>query len=138
MSFSLSVPFVKASACGNDFLIIDGIHAPVNLAEFSRQICDRHQGVGADGVEWLFPASDADDHWWIPSGQSLFSTNPADNAATESAQRVIDHARERGVLLLKCGPHKNVVRLLPPLTASPGEITSGVSMLDAAVHDARA
>ena len=54
------------------------------------------------------------------------------------AQRVIDAARDRGLLLLKCGPHKNVVRLLPPLTASPEEITSGVAMLDAAVLDARA
>jgi diaminopimelate epimerase len=56
------VPFVKASACGNDFLIIDGTNAPSDLAVFSRRICDRHQGVGADGVEWLFPASDADIH----------------------------------------------------------------------------
>ena len=56
----------------------------------------------------------------------------------ELAQRVIDAARDRGLLLLKCGPHKNVVRLLPPLTASPEEITSGVAMLDAAVLDARA
>jgi len=54
------VPFVKASACGNDFLIIDGIYAPADLAVFSRQICDRHHGIGADGVEWLFPAHDAD------------------------------------------------------------------------------
>jgi diaminopimelate epimerase len=54
------IPFVKASACGNDFLIIDGIHAPADLAEFSQRICERHQGVGADGVEWLFPAEDAD------------------------------------------------------------------------------
>jgi len=54
------VPFVKASACGNDFLIIDGIFAPADLAAFSRRICDRHEGVGADGVEWLFPAPDAD------------------------------------------------------------------------------
>jgi diaminopimelate epimerase len=54
------IPFVKASACGNDFLIIDGIHAPADLAAFSRRICERHQGVGADGVEWLFPAQDAD------------------------------------------------------------------------------
>jgi diaminopimelate epimerase len=30
------------------------------LAAFSRRICARHQGVGADGVEWLFPAHDAD------------------------------------------------------------------------------
>jgi len=33
-----------------------------------------------------FPASDADDHWWMPSGQAFYSTNPADNAATELAQ----------------------------------------------------
>jgi diaminopimelate epimerase len=57
---SASVPFVKASACGNDFLLIDGMHAPADLAGFSRRICDRHAGVGADGVEWLFPAPDAD------------------------------------------------------------------------------
>jgi diaminopimelate epimerase len=55
-----SIPFVKASACGNDFLIIEGMHAPADLAAFSRQLCDRHNGVGADGVEWLFPAQDAD------------------------------------------------------------------------------
>jgi diaminopimelate epimerase len=54
------VPFVKATACGNDFLIIDGMHAPADLGAFTRQICDRHNGVGADGVEWLFPANDAD------------------------------------------------------------------------------
>lgn len=54
------VPFTKASACGNDFLIIDGACAPADLYEFSRRICDRHNGVGADGVEWLFPAQDAD------------------------------------------------------------------------------
>ena len=56
------VPFTKASACGNDFLIIDGTAAPADLAEFSRRICDRHNGVGADGVEWLFPANGADMH----------------------------------------------------------------------------
>jgi diaminopimelate epimerase len=61
MTLSASaIPFVKASACGNDFLIIDGIHAPADIGEFSKRICDRHQGVGADGVEWLFPTQKAD------------------------------------------------------------------------------
>jgi diaminopimelate epimerase len=55
-----SIPFVKATACGNDFLIIGMEHAPADIAAFSRQICDRHNGVGADGVEWVLPASDAD------------------------------------------------------------------------------
>lgn len=57
-------------------------------------------------------------------------------ADADLAQRVIDKARDQGLLLLKCGPHKNVVRLLPPLTATAGEITSGVAILEAAVLDA--
>ena len=56
----MKVPFTKASACGNDFLIIDGVNAPADLHQFSKQVCNRHNGVGADGVEWLFSASDAD------------------------------------------------------------------------------
>jgi diaminopimelate epimerase len=57
-----SVSFTKASACGNDFLIIDAQHAPADLHAFTRQICDRHNGVGADGVEWLeqYKGKDAD------------------------------------------------------------------------------
>jgi diaminopimelate epimerase len=55
----MAVPFVKATACGNDFLIIDGAHAPADMASFTRRICDRHHGVGADGVEWLFPDNEA-------------------------------------------------------------------------------
>ena len=55
----MAVPFVKATACGNDFLLIEGAHAPKDLAAFTRRICDRHLGVGADGVEWLFPDHDA-------------------------------------------------------------------------------
>jgi diaminopimelate epimerase len=59
------VPFVKACASGNDFLLIDFSHAekaPVSLdiASFTRRICDRHDGVGADGVEWMYPHAKAD------------------------------------------------------------------------------
>ena len=54
------IPFVKATACGNDFLIVDGMFLPDNVADFSKRLCDRHRGVGADGVEWLLPAEDAD------------------------------------------------------------------------------
>jgi diaminopimelate epimerase len=31
-----------------------------DMIALTRRICDRHNGVGADGVEWLFPADDAD------------------------------------------------------------------------------
>jgi diaminopimelate epimerase len=55
-----SIPFVKATACGNDFLIVGTEHAPADIAGISQRICDRHNGVGADGVEWILPATDAD------------------------------------------------------------------------------
>ncbi|MCI0402127.1 MAG: diaminopimelate epimerase [Acidobacteria bacterium] len=60
MSPLSGIPFVKASACGNDFLLLEGQHAPAGIADFSRAICDRRNGVGADGVEWLFPDEQAD------------------------------------------------------------------------------
>jgi diaminopimelate epimerase len=55
-----SIPFAKASACGNDFLIIDISYAGDHIAELTRKLCDRHNGVGADGVEWLVPSTEAD------------------------------------------------------------------------------
>jgi diaminopimelate epimerase len=54
------VPFVKAHACGNDFLLIEGMHAPKDFKAFAVKICDRHHGVGADGLEWIFPDPKAD------------------------------------------------------------------------------
>jgi diaminopimelate epimerase len=54
------IPFTKASACGNDFLIVDGGVASGDLGAISRRLCDRHNGIGADGVEWLFPDDQAD------------------------------------------------------------------------------
>jgi diaminopimelate epimerase len=59
------IPFVKASACGNDFLLVDaaviaGDLAPADIAGLTRRMCDRHEGVGADGVEWMYRHASAD------------------------------------------------------------------------------
>jgi diaminopimelate epimerase len=59
------IPFVKACAFGNDFLLIDSRNiddalAPADLAALTRRLCDRHEGVGADGVEWMYPHTAAD------------------------------------------------------------------------------
>ena len=55
------VPFTKASACGNDFLIIENSLRPADASAFTRRICDRHNGVGADGVEWITPGGQGAD-----------------------------------------------------------------------------
>jgi diaminopimelate epimerase len=62
---SAVIPWLKASACGNDFLlidgsVIDGASRALEIAAFTRRICDRREGVGADGVEWMLPHATAD------------------------------------------------------------------------------
>jgi diaminopimelate epimerase len=60
---SAVIPFVKASACGNDFLLIEAVQSDGGLtdrASLTRRLCDRHEGVGADGVEWMYPHASAD------------------------------------------------------------------------------
>jgi diaminopimelate epimerase len=47
------IPFVKAHACGNDFLIIEEQHAGRRHAELARKLCSRNTSVGADGIEFL-------------------------------------------------------------------------------------
>ena len=51
----MGVPLVKVHAYGNDFLFVDALTARgtshrQNLTEMARRLCDRHQGVGADGL----------------------------------------------------------------------------------------
>jgi diaminopimelate epimerase len=56
-----TIPFVKASACGNDFLLVDaGLVSHAERAGVTQRMCDRHRGVGADGVEWMLPHASAD------------------------------------------------------------------------------
>ncbi len=51
----MSIPFLKVQGAGNDFLLIDalGDNAHLNEIDWSAlapRICDRHFGVGADGI----------------------------------------------------------------------------------------
>ncbi len=55
-----NVGFIKATACGNDFIVVEAASWAGDMHSFTRAICDRHHGVGADGVEWVLPAEDAD------------------------------------------------------------------------------
>ena len=48
------IPFTKAHACGNDFLIVtEESAAGRDWAEATRRLCERNTGVGADGIEFF-------------------------------------------------------------------------------------
>ena len=48
------IPFTKAHACGNDFLIVPEESAAGNdRGALTRHLCARNKGIGADGVEFF-------------------------------------------------------------------------------------
>jgi diaminopimelate epimerase len=97
------VPFTKASACGNDFIIIDGTHAPEDISSFSKRICDRHNGVGADGVEWLFPTQEADIHARLINADGSEAEISGNGTRCVAAYLVSNEAKERLTVLTGAG-----------------------------------
>jgi diaminopimelate epimerase len=54
--------FTKMNGAGNDFIMIDNRAGEVQLTpEQIAKICDRHRGVGADGILLIEPASNSAD-----------------------------------------------------------------------------
>ncbi|QHN02196.1 diaminopimelate epimerase [Granulicella sp. WH15] len=47
------ISFVKAHACGNDFLILEETVAAGKHAALTRKLCARNTSIGADGIEFI-------------------------------------------------------------------------------------
>ncbi len=57
------VKFLKMEGIGNDFVLIDGTNEnieDINLKDFAIKVCDRHFGIGADGLLVALPSQKAD------------------------------------------------------------------------------
>ena len=98
-----TIPFVKASACGNDFLLIDGALAPQDVAAFTRRICDRHEGVGADGVEWMLPHFSADLEIRLINADGSSAEISGNGTRCAAAYVCAQHGKERISILTGAG-----------------------------------
>ncbi len=58
----MRMPFVKMHGAGNDFIVVDNRPGYLSDQEHAviRQLCDRHTGIGADGLMLLTPAREVD------------------------------------------------------------------------------
>lgn len=61
----MGLKFVKMQACGNDFIVLDDMAENLGLSEgelrrLAVRMCDRHFGVGADGLLYLTHSRVAD------------------------------------------------------------------------------
>ena len=53
--------FIKVHGLGNDFLVVDDRNPlPLEWADVARRLCDRHTGVGADGILVIQASTAAD------------------------------------------------------------------------------
>jgi diaminopimelate epimerase len=59
---SIEIPFTKMSGAGNDFVVVDNTRGQfkIDWSAFAKVLCERHYGVGADGLLVLAPSSEAD------------------------------------------------------------------------------
>ena len=68
-----------------------------------------------------------------------FVTDRASKAPDAAlAQRVIDAAREEGLLVIKCGVYRNVVRFICPLVISEHDVAEALGMFERALAAAKA
>ena len=82
----LGTPFVKMTGSGNDFVFFDGRQADSELLtspEVIQAICNRHNGIGADGIVILEPVegrSAGDEIHWRSARIHYFNSDgtPAD------------------------------------------------------------
>jgi len=60
----MEIKFTKYHGLGNDFILIDNRnhHTPCLTSEQAIQLCDRHFGIGADGVIFVLPPQDNNDY----------------------------------------------------------------------------
>ena len=60
----MTLDFIKMNGAGNDFVLLDGRARNPHLApEQVLRLCDRHRGVGADGVMVLVPCASGKADW---------------------------------------------------------------------------
>ena len=55
----MNLRFQKYEGLGNDFVVVDAAREDAVSSDGVRTLCDRHFGVGADGVLWVVPPSSA-------------------------------------------------------------------------------
>lgn len=124
------IEFVKMHGLGNDFVVIDARHAPLELsAQETRLIADRRYGVGCDQLIVLGPSERADAFMRIYNpdssevaacgnatrciGQRLLAETGAANVRIETRAGVLSAERSAGGVTVDMGPARLEALAIP-------------------------
>ncbi len=91
---SKPLPFVKMQAVGNDFVVVEEGEWPeeTNWAEQSLRLCDRHFGIGGDGLLVVAPSEAAD------ARMRMFNPDGTEDMCGNGLRCVALLAHQRGML----------------------------------------
>lgn len=60
---------------------------------------------------------------------------PGGAPATEACERLMGICRKHGLLIINCGPERNVLRLIPPLTISDNEMELALTIIESGLAE---
>jgi 4-aminobutyrate aminotransferase-like enzyme len=66
-------------------------------------------------------------------GMELVRDRKTKEPADKETAGILASAREKGLILLRCGVHHNVIRTLMPLTIPDAQLEEGLDILGAAI-----
>lgn len=88
--------FAKMHGAGNDFLVVESTGEERDWASLSATMCERHLGVGADGLMLVLPSSKADFR------MRLFNADGSEAEVSGNGVRcLVKYAVERGIAAAK-------------------------------------
>jgi diaminopimelate epimerase len=120
-----TMEFTKMSGTGNDFIVIDLFHQPVDIdyAQFARKYCARKVSVGADGILVLGPGDGTADFTYrifnADGTEAEMCGNGARCAAAFAVERSIAGAHMRfrtlaGIVEARVNPDDVSIRVTDP------------------------
>lgn len=157
MGSSLTEPvahWTRSHGLGNDYLVIEPCHLPPGVGLTPRTvalICDRHRGVGGDGIlELLPPTGQAERfalHIWNPDGSTaeksgnglrIFAKYLREHGHTAAARFTIVTPGGDAAIDLRCDPQTGRVRAITvdigvPTFDPRAEITVGGETLSVTI-----
>lgn len=89
----MNLDFVKMHGLGNDFIVIEDLESELDLSpEAVEWFCDRHFGIGADGLMLVRKATlpEADFSWWFRNNDGSVA-EMCGNGIRCFAKYVVDH-----------------------------------------------
>lgn len=135
----ITFAFSKYSGCGNDFVLVDNRSSffPIDNAPLVRALCDRREGVGADGVILLETSTQCDFRMRIFNADGseaemcgngircfmrfIQKLNPQiSHCRVETMERSISLQCEAGTVRADVGPPKDIQWMLPNALEHPG------------------